>query len=59
VLAVEQWRSADTPAPLWVAVLSYAVAQAVAPQQALLIAIGLSVLAGLVWPKTSPREAAP
>jgi len=59
VLAVEQWRSADTPAPLWVAVLSYAVAQAVAPQQALLIAIGLSVLAGLVWPRTSPREAAP
>jgi 4-azaleucine resistance transporter AzlC len=59
VLAVEQWRSAHTPAPLWVALLSYAVAQAVAPQQALLIAIGLSVLAGLVWPQTSPREAAP
>jgi len=59
VLAVEQWRSADTPAPLWVAVLSYAVAQAVAPQQALLIAIGLSVLAGLFWPKARPQEAAP
>ncbi|HEY5581421.1 MAG TPA: AzlC family ABC transporter permease [Rhodoferax sp.] len=59
VLAVEQWRSADTPAPLWVAVLSYAVAQAVAPQQALLIAIGLSVLAGLFWPKARPQKAAP
>ena len=59
VLAVEQWRSAHSTAPLWVAVLSYAVAWAVAPQQALLLAIGLSVLAGLFWPKPSPTEVAP
>jgi len=58
VLAVEQWRSAHTVAPLWTALLSYAVALALMPQQALLIAIGLSVLAGLVWPATTPREAA-
>ncbi|WP_296480736.1 AzlC family ABC transporter permease [Rhodoferax sp.] len=59
VLAVEQWRSADTPAPLWVAVLSYAVAQAVVPQQALLVAIALSVLAGLFWRPSAPKEVAP
>lgn len=59
VLAVEQWRSADSSAPLWVAVLSYAVAQAAMPQQALLVAIALSVLAGLFWPKSAPKEVAP
>jgi 4-azaleucine resistance transporter AzlC len=59
VLAVEQWRNADTPAPLWVAVLSYALAQAVLPQQALLIAIALSVLAGLFWPQTPARKVMP
>ncbi len=59
VLAVEQWRSADSSAPLWVAVLSYAVAQTVMQQQALLIAIALSVLAGLLWPRSSPKEVAP
>lgn len=56
VLAVEQWRSANTPAPLWVAVLSYAAAMALMPQQALLIAIALSVLAGLFWPQPSPPK---
>lgn len=59
VLAVEQWRSADSSAPLWVAVLSYALAQAAMPQQALLIAIALSVLAGLFWPQSSRKEVAP
>lgn len=59
VLAVEQWRSADSPAPLWVAVLSYAAAMAVVPQQALLMAIGLSAVVGLFWPKTSARRVAP
>ena len=59
VLAVEQWRSAHNAAPLWVALLSYALAQALMPQQALLIAIALSVLAGLLLPKwLSSREAA-
>lgn len=51
VLAVEQWRSAHNATPLWVALLSYAMAQALMPQQALLIAISLSVLAGLLLPK--------
>lgn len=59
VLAVEQWRNADSAAPLWVAVLSYAIAWTLAPQQALLIAIGLSVLAGLFWPRFAPKEVAP
>lgn len=51
VLAVEQWRSAHTVLPLWVALGSYALAQALMPQQALLISIALSVLAGLVLPR--------
>lgn len=59
VLAVEQWRSADSAAPLWVAVVSYAVAWALVPQQALLIAIGLSVMAGLLWHKTGVKELTP
>jgi 4-azaleucine resistance transporter AzlC len=59
VLAVEQWRSADAAAPLWVAVVSYGLAWALWPQQALLIAIGLSVLAGLVWHKPVAQEVTP
>ncbi|MBE0475018.1 MAG: AzlC family ABC transporter permease [Rhodoferax sp.] len=59
VLAVEQWRSADSSAPLWVAVASYAAAWTVMPQQALLLAIALSVLAGLFWPTTRPQKATP
>ncbi|HSN79389.1 MAG TPA: AzlC family ABC transporter permease [Rhodoferax sp.] len=59
VLAVEQWRSADSAAPLWVAVVSYGVAWALLPQQALLMAIGLSVLAGLVWHKPGARDVKP
>jgi len=58
VLAVEQWRSANTSLPLWVALGSYALAQALMPQQALLISITLSVLAGLVLPKRSPSKTA-
>jgi len=56
VLAVEQWRSAHTALPLWVALGSYALAQALMPQQALLISITLSVLAGLVLPKRSSSK---
>ncbi|MDD2844390.1 MAG: AzlC family ABC transporter permease [Rhodoferax sp.] len=59
VLAVEQWRNAHSVAPLWVAVVSYAVAWALLPQQALLTAIGLSVLAGLYWRKSAAREVRP
>ena len=51
VLAVEQWRSAHSAAPLWVALTSYVLALAVMPQQALLISIALSVLAGLLLPQ--------
>jgi len=58
VLAAEQWRSAHTALPLWVALGSYALAQALMPQQALLISIALSVLAGLVLPKRSSSKAA-
>jgi len=54
VLAVEQWRSAHSTAPLWVAVVSYGVALTVLPQQALLVAIGLCVLTALALPKTKP-----
>jgi 4-azaleucine resistance transporter AzlC len=56
VLAVEQWRSAHTATPLWVALASYATALAAMPQQALLIAIALSVVAGLVLSKSSKTE---
>ncbi|MDI1245473.1 MAG: AzlC family ABC transporter permease [Rhodoferax sp.] len=59
VLAVEQWRHADSAAPLWVAVVSYAVAWALLPQHALLTAIGLSVLAGLLWRQSAASEAKP
>ncbi len=57
VLAAEQWRSAHTTLPLWVALVSYALAQAVMPQQALLISIALSVIAGMVLPKWLPAKA--
>jgi len=50
VLAVEQWRSAHDARPLWVALLSYGAAYALMPQQALLMAIGLSVLAATLLP---------
>jgi 4-azaleucine resistance transporter AzlC len=59
VLAVEQWRGADSSAPLWVAVLSYAVASVVMPQQALLVAIALSVLAGLFWSPSVAKDVTP
>lgn len=58
VLAVEQWRSAHSAAPLWVALASYVLALAVMPQQALLISIALSVLAGLLLPQWLAAKAA-
>jgi 4-azaleucine resistance transporter AzlC len=45
VLAVEQWRAKRVVTPIWVAVAAYAVATWVAPDQALAIAIGLSLVA--------------
>ncbi len=59
VLAVEQWRSAGSSAPLWLALLSYAAALVMLPRQAMPVAIGISVAAGLVWPKIAPKEVAP
>ena len=59
VLAVEQWRQAHSVAPLWVAVLSYALAWVLMPQQALLIAIGLSVATGLLWRQPAAAEVTP
>ncbi|MCO5975602.1 AzlC family ABC transporter permease [Ideonella oryzae] len=56
VLTVEQWRQRDSAAPLWTALAAYAVAQAVAPAHALVIAIALSLVVGLVWPGR-PRAA--
>lgn len=46
VLAIEQWRAKRLVWPVWVAVLGYGAGYAIAPDQALVIAIGLSVLAG-------------
>jgi 4-azaleucine resistance transporter AzlC len=53
VLTVEQWRSRSSSAPLWVALAAYALAFMVAPRHALVIAIGLSLLAALIW---QPRK---
>lgn len=49
VLTVEQWRTRQTAAPLWVALAAYAGAYALAPKHALMISIALSLVAGLVW----------
>jgi 4-azaleucine resistance transporter AzlC len=49
VLTVEQWRSRSTSAPLWVALGAYAIAHMTFPRHALVIAIGLSLLAALIW----------
>lgn len=57
VLASEQWRAAQRSAPLWVAVLSYAAAHLLWPQQALAAAIALCVLCGLLWPAGTSGKA--
>lgn len=59
VLAIEQWRSAHSATPLWVALASYALAQWLMPTQALLIAIALSVLVGLVLSSHTRKVAEP
>jgi predicted branched-subunit amino acid permease len=56
VLAVEQWRSSSSAQALWVALVSYVLALWVWPQQALLLAIALSVAAGL-WLQGRARQA--
>jgi len=55
VLTVEQWRARRDAFPIWVALLAYGIAQLLAPQQALLIAIVLSILVGL-WRKPASAE---
>ena len=49
VLTVEQWRTRKSSAPLWVALVAYAVAYPIAAQHALVIAIVLSIAGSLVW----------
>jgi 4-azaleucine resistance transporter AzlC len=48
VLVVEQWRARSSAKPLWVALLSYPVAWLMWPANALLAAIGMSVVAA-IW----------
>ena len=52
VLTIEQWRSRRQAAPVWVALAAYALAWLVAPQHALAIAIGLSLIAGFWFAET-------
>ena len=56
VLTVEQWRSRQSSAPLWVALAAYALAWLVAAQHALVIAIALSMLAGVVLSRRSAAQ---
>lgn len=58
VLATEQWRQRSTALPLWVALVSYALAYAVAAQHALVLSIALSVSFALLWRKSENRVAA-
>jgi len=53
VLTVEQWRARKSAAPLWVALLAYAVAFLGSPRHALVIAIALSVVAALALDRAS------
>ena len=54
VLAVEQWRQRASSVPLWVALLSYAIAYALSPTNALVLAIAMCVAVALFW---KPRQA--
>jgi 4-azaleucine resistance transporter AzlC len=56
VLTVEQWRTKKSAAPLWVALVAYAVAYFLAPKNALVISIVLSIGAG-VFLKPKSTEA--
>ena len=58
VLTVEQWRSKKSPAPLWVALAAYALAYPLAARHALVIAIALSIVAGVLWPLLASRREA-
>ncbi|HJV05981.1 MAG TPA: hypothetical protein VJ642_01520, partial [Chromobacteriaceae bacterium] len=56
VLTVEQWRTKNSPAPLWVALIAYAVAYPIAAKHALVIAIALSIVAGVFWRPTASAK---
>jgi len=55
VLAVEQWRATRQPLPMAIAVLAYALACWCLPKHALTLAIGISLLSGLVWAHQAGR----
>ncbi|TRZ66434.1 MAG: branched-chain amino acid ABC transporter permease [Comamonadaceae bacterium] len=60
VLAVEQWRSRKSSAPLWVALASYAMAYPLLPSHAMVVAIGLSVAAAVfLQRKTQHKKESP
>lgn len=54
VLAVEQWRATRRAAPLVTAVAAYAIALKIAPSQALVVSIGLSLLVGAWLSRRAP-----
>lgn len=56
VLTVEQWRTRGSAAPLWVALLAYAVAYPLAAQHALLLSIALSLVAAVWLQAKAPRS---
>ena len=47
VLTVEQWRSRKSAAPLWIALLAFAIAYPLSAQHAMVISIALSVVAAV------------
>ena len=55
VLTVEQWRSRRSPLPLWTAIVAYALASALAPKHALVLAILLSIIVGVAAHKKEKR----
>lgn len=48
VLTVEQWRLRSSPLPLWTAIAAYALASVIVPAHALVSAILLSIVVGVV-----------
>ncbi len=55
VLTVEQWRARSSPLPLWTAIVAYALASALFPQHALVLAIVLSITVGIFSYKREGR----
>jgi 4-azaleucine resistance transporter AzlC len=55
VLTIEQWRTRQSSAPLWVALCAFAIAYPLSSQHAMVIAIGLSVAAAVVLQSRSQR----